>query len=500
MGTTSTTVSLAWTPVPGATSYTISRNGTQAGTTTDPNYVDSGLSPETTYTYAVRAVNSAGQSDPSAGTTATTALAPNAIRISSPAGATSVPAVQGTYSLSGFAGSLFTSGLNWLNTASGDSGPVDFPGGSVANGLQWTALVPLSTGANPITITGTIPSAGNQTLTDSPANYTSFNSTSANGTGGQGFGTWFFNHQGNADSFLANNTTNMNVGGARGWGLWANNGGRAVVTRPFNTPMKPGDSFNVRFDNNWINNGSEVGMEFRSSNASVRLRFSFVGGQSTYRVFDAQGNRSTAVPFSDSGLNVTLGLLNSGGYSLNTGSQSFTGNLAAGEAIAWVEFFNNNAGPDTPFNLYIGAMSHIIAPLGNEVVTANTTITRLADTPNSIPTSWWELYGIAPGNRVASADQDGDGFNNAQEYDLGTDPTSAASRFSAEVASRSGNSVTINWSSVAGKRYQVQAKADLADAWSDVGSAFTANGTTGTQSVTIPSGSTKHFFRVRLLP
>jgi chitinase len=71
-GTTATSVSLAWNSVSGATSYVVLRGGTQAGTTTSTSFTDSGLSPSTSYSYTVRARNSAGTSPNSAAVTATT--------------------------------------------------------------------------------------------------------------------------------------------------------------------------------------------------------------------------------------------------------------------------------------------------------------------------------------------------------------------------------------------------------------------------------------------
>jgi hypothetical protein len=61
---TTTSPSLIWNPVSGATSYSIYRNGTDIGSNTTNSYTDSTASPGT-YTYYVTAVNSAGESAPS---------------------------------------------------------------------------------------------------------------------------------------------------------------------------------------------------------------------------------------------------------------------------------------------------------------------------------------------------------------------------------------------------------------------------------------------------
>ena len=71
---------------------------------------------------------------------------------------------------------------------------------------------------------------------------------------------------------------------------------------------------------------------------------------------------------------MTLGAGNA--YTFNTGTGEFTGNLAAGDPILWMQFFNQNAGTTSERNVYIGAMSHIVATSGERTVTANGSVTR----------------------------------------------------------------------------------------------------------------------------
>jgi hypothetical protein len=65
-------IQLTWTAAPGASSYRVMRNGMQVGTTATSSFTDSGLSPSTTYTYTIVAVNGAGESDASDPVQATT--------------------------------------------------------------------------------------------------------------------------------------------------------------------------------------------------------------------------------------------------------------------------------------------------------------------------------------------------------------------------------------------------------------------------------------------
>ena len=66
------TISLSWNGVVGATNYNIYRNLTQVATVTETSYVDNGLAPSTEYVYTVKAVNIAGESGASNEARATT--------------------------------------------------------------------------------------------------------------------------------------------------------------------------------------------------------------------------------------------------------------------------------------------------------------------------------------------------------------------------------------------------------------------------------------------
>ncbi|MFE9094016.1 chitinase [Streptomyces sp. NPDC007264] len=71
--TTSSSVSLSWNPVSGATGYTVYRDGTKATAVTGTSATVTGLSPSTSYSFQVTATDAAGESARSATATATTA-------------------------------------------------------------------------------------------------------------------------------------------------------------------------------------------------------------------------------------------------------------------------------------------------------------------------------------------------------------------------------------------------------------------------------------------
>ena len=165
-------------------------------------------------------------------------------------------------------------------------------------------------------------------------------------------------------------------------------------------------------------------------------------------------------------------------------SYDFTAILAAGDTVTWVVGAN---GAETN---YMG-------------VKAQVEFLVLSDsgTTDGIDNSWWALYGIGEGNRVATLDPDGDGYTNLQEFALGTNPMDSSSTFNVKTIERNGNSLTITWSSVSGKKYQVQAATQLnPSSWQNVWEVLTANSGLSTKTVTVPAGASAYCVRVNLVP
>ncbi|MDX2947843.1 MULTISPECIES: chitinase [Streptomyces] len=75
-GSTSSSVSLAWNPVPGATGYNVHRGGTKVQSVTGTSATVTGLAASTSYTFQVTATNAAGESARSATVTGTTTATP----------------------------------------------------------------------------------------------------------------------------------------------------------------------------------------------------------------------------------------------------------------------------------------------------------------------------------------------------------------------------------------------------------------------------------------
>ncbi len=109
----------------------------------------------------------------------------------------------------------------------------------------------------------------------------------------------------------------------------------------------------------------------------------------------------------------------------------------------------------------------------------------------------WEIQHFGTLDQSASADADTDGVSNAQEFQTGTDPRDAASRFTLSATLTSSNAVILEWPAVLGKTYQIQTSTTLsAGSWTNSGPPITAFNRNA--RVTIPANSSA-FYRVSIL-
>ncbi len=129
---------------------------------------------------------------------------------------------------------------------------------------------------------------------------------------------------------------------------------------------------------------------------------------------------------------------------------------------------------------------------------------NLSAVGDGIRNAWKQQYGFDPFNpNLASADADGDGFSNLQEYLAGTDPTNNASAFRITSVTRTGSNVAVTWTMGSGKTNAVQF-ANGANYTTNFTDLFTVTNTVGpvTNYVDV-GGATNHparFYRIRLVP
>lgn len=494
----SSSVRLTWSAASGATSYKVFRDSSQVATVTGLSYDDLNLPAQPTYSYTVVASNAVGDAPASAAASIDAVdVNPLSLFVLQPSGATSVGSDVANYTYSGQMGAGLTNGLTWSNLLTGQSG-------SLAFSRNWSANIPVGMGSNYVVFSSAYDASGEQTnASDSPVNALYGTSWSNGANGGSGFGAWELSSSGNAGHFLAEGAGNMSTALTKGFGLYANGGGVATARRSINTPLGVGNKFSIRIDNNWILPGGMVGIALSDSSNVNRVSFFFVGGEDFYRVADASGTRPTSLPYTDGGLSLTFELTSSNGYTLRAGSNTITnGTLVAGGAISRLVASNSSAGPDTPYNFYLGAMATTASVSTSGVVATNAPVVTRADdgaSTDGLPNSWWSTHFENQADWVAGNDADGDRFSNAQEFALGTDPNDARSRMAIVSVARESGEITVEWSSVPGKKYRLHASASLLSPdWQPVGSEKTASG--NRTSETHSADGEAHFYRVHLVP
>ncbi len=98
----------------------------------------------------------------------------------------------------------------------------------------------------------------------------------------------------------------------------------------------------------------------------------------------------------------------------------------------------------------------------------------------------------------AAADEDGDGMNNGNEDVAGTNPLSSSSLLRVTGITRPApTSLTVTWSSVAGKNYQLESATAPGSTYTSVGPVVNATTTSSSETIT---ATTPAFYRIRVVP
>lgn len=503
-------INVSWDAAPAAASYIVRRDGADITNSSARSIRDAGLSESTTYTYEVVATNGTGAAAPSDPVSATTlswaGANPYGFRVTNPSAAFSTNAKE--YVFRGQLGAALTGTLiYWTNAGRGLSG-------TFAGEANWSQLIALGAGTNRVMFSTSYqrPLATNVSAYDAPGDLAYRSGAWLNGAnGGYGFGPWS-----NAttaagaslavvDNFAA---TNMNSGGFHGFALRAGTGSSAIARRPFDRPLEVGESFTVNFDNNTVVAGGSVGFALSDANGVDRLSFSASGNlPSSYVVGDSSGApvASGIARTTDGLLPVTVTLVTSNSYLLRAGTNPpVAGLLAGSNPVSQVRLYNNSAGAAEADAFYIGNMSVLGVVTTNQrlaVVAPFVIQSGLPVTTDGLPDAWWESFGIPMGSRVAAADFDGDGFSNAQEYTLGTDPSDVFSLLAITSMHYSEGNLSIGWSAVAGKAYMLETSTVLPAAssgWAPVGAVLVAPAGSTNIFTNLPVTGPQGFFRVRI--
>lgn len=129
------------------------------------------------------------------------------------------------------------------------------------------------------------------------------------------------------------------------------------------------------------------------------------------------------------------------------------------------------------------------------------TRTAFVDSDSDGMDDTWETSNFGNTSRNGTADFDGDGMSDLQEFMAGTDPKNAQSLLRiVQIGSTQNVSFSVQWSSVAGKYYRVQYNDTLLPSgWKNLGGDVLASGNETSKLDSSVPGNTKRFYRVQAL-
>jgi len=190
-------------------------------------------------------------------------------------------------------------------------------------------------------------------------------------------------------------------------------------------------------------------------------------------------------------------------YAYLSGTSMATPYVSAAVAFAASNFPNESASQRVA--RIVASVTPVTALTGKVASGGRLNLARVVDSDaNGLP-DWWELAYFGHLGVKPSADADGDGFTNLEEYLIGTQPNNPASKLSigqiAVLPNAANKDFRINFATAYGVTYRVEFSDSLAaGSWLPLGSDLSGTGApaTATDAAAV-SLHPRRFYRVRIL-
>lgn len=178
--------------------------------------------------------------------------------------------------------------------------------------------------------------------------------------------------------------------------------------------------------------------------------------------------------------------------------------LAYGANIGWISFETNGA---PTVNLQTGGLSGFIYSANCGWISLSNSFAYVQTdslwpgllAPDGLPIGWL-LSNFGTTNVDASADPDGDGMSNLQEYLAGTNPNDGTDylRITAYHLASGGTNATLTWSSTPTRRYYILKRLDLGtNSWTDSGLNLVVPDGNSTTRTFGDSNAPTRFYRIK---
>ncbi|GEM_PF-1066207 len=252
--------------------------------------------------------------------------------------------------------------------------------------------------------------------------------------GGAGFGAWQFSALSDGAAIQLTDsrvsTAWMNSFNDRSFSfIGGTKSNYASAYRDLNTALAEGDKFECLLGMNWSGGNRGLDLQDASGNKLFNYDLSYENISAISFGLDTPVDlgwayNATAVvqvvaeQLAGNQLSVTL--------TRNDGMTTNVVSAGLAAPVGRINFYNGGHDGGSPnFTLY-----------ANDLL-----ITRGGGTTDGIPNAWWDKFGVAASNRVASLDVDVDGSPNDDEYAGDTDPTDATRSFVNRVLAIRGNTL-----------------------------------------------------------